>query len=321
MKKSSLKVLKNNHFIRLSIAVIAIFISISHTACSTKRIAARVMGNIAQHGMIAIESETDTLFARQALPALIKNIEVIHQGNPKNKSSLLILSKAYGQYAFGFLEMDLLALSKDDQYIEQQIQLRQRIATMYARGKDYGMALLHQQSNQSFQRIKINDLRRALKKMNKKHVDALFWTAFNWAGWINMNLQHPKAILDAFKVEWMLDRIIELAPDYYHASAYTLKAVMAAAKPSILGGQPQKAKQLFDKAFALAPTYAMHRTLYAQYYCTRIQNMTLFTSTLASLPPNNATIPKNEHLANALAKARSRILLNNHQLLFNGDHS
>jgi hypothetical protein len=45
---------------------------------------------------------------------------------------------------------------------------------------------------------------------NNKNLPVLYWTALNWAGWINLNLDKPEAVADIPKVEAMLEFINSL---------------------------------------------------------------------------------------------------------------
>lgn len=282
-------------------------------SCSPKKLTTNIIGDIGTAGMIAVEDEQDVAFAKEASPALIKTLEVLRAGNMKDPTILALLAKAYGQYTYGFTEEEMLS-AKDAASYEKA---KARANLFYRRGMEYGVASLAQKGfmNKAF-KSSFPDFEKAVKKLGKKDIDALFWTAFNWASWLNLNLDDPTAIVDLPRIEAMAKRVVELKPDYNYGSALSLLAVIQISRPKMLGGDPAKAKNLFDDAMKVAPDYLMTKVLFAQFYARNVQDKTLFTSTLEEVKAGDASKVKGQRLANEMAKRRAEILLNSKQKFF-----
>jgi TRAP transporter TatT component family protein len=284
------------------------------TGCSMKKITTNTIADVATNGMEALEGETDIEFAREASPALIKTLEVLRYGNLKNARMLTVLSLSYAQYTFGFVEEDVLRAREDS--AESSTALA-RAEDFYRRGREYGIAALSRKSHmhKGFQ-SSFKEFARSVKRLGKKDVPALFWTAFNWASWVNLNRADPMAIIDMPRIEAMIDRVIELDSGFYYGSAHAFKAIIAISRPRMLGGNPDLAKAEFEKAISIEPDYLMTKVLYAQYYARGVQDKKLFRRLLNEVIEASGEELKEQALANGLAKRRAELLLKMERKLF-----
>jgi len=289
-------------------------IGIIGPACSMKRMTTNVIGDISTAGMVAVESETDVGFAEESIPPLIKTLEVLRYGNTKDVTILALLAKAYGTYTFGFVELRILG-TKDGS--REHAEALARAKLFYSRGRDYGVASL--KTNSSVKRAfdaHFSEFRKAVGSLGKKYIPALFWTAFNWANWINLNRDDPSAIVAMPKIQAMIDRVIELDPDFYYGSAHAFKGVLACSRPAMLGGDMDLAQQEFSVAMGLAPAYLMTKVLYAQYFARQINDPSLFRKELTEVAASDPNALPEQALSNELAIRRAGILLKQEKRLF-----
>ena len=302
------------HPIMRKFIIILLVALLSQVGCGAKKVTTNIIGKIGTKGMVAAEVEVDVDLARQSTPSLIKVLEVLSYGNPHDRDTLVLLSKGYGQYAFGFYEEDLLAASKSD---EGRKKIAWKTELFYERGKDFGIRAI-----QTFGPMKkamnapFPEFKKALARLGNKSVPALFWTAFSWAGWLNLNADDPSAIIALPKIEALAHRAIELDDDFYFGSAHALLAVLQSSRPAMLGGSDAIAKEEFAKAFAIAPNYLMSKVLFAQYYCRRINDPHFFESTLNDIIFSDPSLLPNARLANELAIRRAKLLLGKKGELF-----
>jgi len=293
--------------IKHMLIVIFLIPAIHLTACSTKKMATNVIGKISTDGMTALECEEDVAFARESALPLLKTLEVLRHGNTKDRVTLVLLSKAYAEFVFGFLEDDMLRYRKDSKEYKEA---RRRADLFYRRGKEYGIAALiesramHRAFKSPFQQFN-----KALSKLGKKYAPALFWTAFNWAGWLNLNADDPTAIINLPRIEAMVRRVIELDSNFYYGSAHALLATLASSRPKMLGGDPELANREFHVAMNIAPDYLMTKVLFAQYYARQVQDEDLFQSSLDEVLAADVTNFPQQRLVNELAKRRAELLL------------
>jgi len=293
---------------------IMLMIALFGCACSMKKMTTRTMGRVATDGMVAVESESDLDFANEAIPSLIKTLEVLRYGDERDRVTLTLLSKAYGTYTFGFVEERLLSLPEGSAEYREALE---RANLFYSRGKDYGIAALENDgAMKKAMKAPFPDFKRAVDGLGKKYAPALFWTAFNWANWMNLNRDDPAAVVSLPKVQAMVGRVIELDPDFYYGSAHALKGVLAVSRPEMLGGDPSLAKQELSEAMRIAPGYLMTKVLYAQYYARQTNDRPLFRTSLNEVIAADPAELSEQMLANELAQRRAGILLKQEDRLF-----
>lgn len=270
-------------------------ISIFFTSCSIQKLALRSMSGILDNSMRALYEESDLTLAEQAIASDLKLLEGLIKSDPKNEKFLLLACQGFGAYALGFVE---------DKNAE-------RAQLFYLRGRDYGLEILRK--DQTFDREIKNSIDRveaALKKFDKNDVPALFWTANNWASWINLNFTNPGALADLPKVQAMMQRVIELDESYFFGGAHLFFGTIYALRPPILGGNIDKAKLHFDKCFEFSrEKFLLPYVYYAQFYATRIFDEELFKTTLNKILETPDDILPEQRLPNGIAKQKARILM------------
>jgi hypothetical protein len=265
------------------------------TNCSVQKIALHSMSGILDNTMIALYEESDLILAEQAIASDLKLLEGLIISEPKNEKFLLLACQGFDAYALGFVE----EINPD------------RAEVFYLRGRKYGLDILKR--NRDFDESingSLDQFEIALTKFNKKDVPSLFWTANNWASWINLNFTDPQALADLPKVQSMMQRVIELDESYFYGGAHLFFATIYAVRPPLLGGNIEKSKQHFDRCFEFCQgKFLLPYVYYARYYATRILDEALFTSTLNKVIATPENILPEERLPNAIAKYKAKCLL------------
>lgn len=295
----------------LLIALFALFLA----QCTPKQIASDITSQIFKEGSPAFEMESDVEIAEQSGLTMIKMLETFQHDNPKNKNYLLLLSRSYGTYAFGFLEWNMLKYKGVDE--TRRALNETRAKTFYARGKDYSLQVLNR--NKAFEKTLTKDLdsfKKVLHSMGRSQVPALYWAAFNWGSWINLNKDSPQAIAEYPKVEAMMQRVLELDENFYNSGPHLFMGFAYGSRPPMFGGNPAKSKENFEKALtAYQRKFLMALVLYAQSYAIQNQDKALFESLLNEALTTNADVFPEQRLANELAKLRARWFLDNEATL------
>ena len=107
-----------------------------------------------------------------------------------------------------------------------------------------------------------------------------------------------------------MQRTLELDDSFYYGSPHLLMAVYFAARPDIIGGNINKAKEHFDKAFSLgADKLLSGKVLFARYYAVRLRDRVLFARTLQGVIDAPVDEVPELTLANTLAKEKAREML------------
>jgi hypothetical protein len=270
--------------------------------CSVQKIALRSMSGILDNSMAALFEESDLKLAEQAIASDLKLLEGLIKSDPDNEKFLLLACQGFASYALGFVE--------DHDPVRAQ--------SLYLRGKDYGLKILNK--NLLFKKALTGDLESlaaALKKFDKNDVPAMFWTANNWANWINFNLTDTDALADLPRAQLMMQRVLELEESYFYGGAHLFFATIYASRPRLLGGDMEKAQLHFSRCFEFSQNkFLLPYVYYARYYATRAFDTELFTNTLNKILATPDDILPEQRLPNAIAKHKARSLLQQSDELF-----
>lgn len=93
---------------------------------------------------------------------------------------------------------------------------------------------------------------------------ALLWTAHNWGSWLGY--KPLEGLINIGKIKAMYERVLEVEPTYYGASAHNALGALLMTTPELLGGNPHQGKKHLETAIALAPDYLTNHAVYAEFY-------------------------------------------------------
>ena len=249
----------------------------------------------AEDVFIAAAKQSDPTIVRAGTPAYLMLVDGLIEAYPDNSKLLTAGCQAYTAYASSFVE------DTDPE----------NAAALYAKAKHYGFRALSKK--QDFQQVvagNLDEFVAFLKQYNKQDVPSLFWTASAWGKWISLNLDSVEALADMAMLEATMWKILELDDSFYYGSPHLLMAVYFAGRPEIIGGNINKSKEHFDKAFSLgADKLLSAKVLFARYYAVRLRDRVLFAKTLQRVIDAPVDEVPELTLANTLAKNKAREMM------------
>jgi len=276
--------------------------------CSMTRIAANSTTSVLVRAMPAYERETNLEFAEQAIVSNLKLLDGLLEVTPNRAELLLLASQSYTIYAFGFMEQKIEIADKQSNIAEKDKSISQAV-DFYERGRKYSLKLLSQ-SHKTFAGALEQDLaklEKELKSFKKKHVAALFWTAYAWGNIINLQQTNPARLAQLPKVELMMRRVLELDENYFFGGAHLFYGAYYGSRPKILGGDPEKAKEHLTHAMEIGKgRYLMAKLLFAKYYAAPAQDRELFERTLQEIISAPPDLFPEQGLANQIAKREAQ---------------
>jgi len=280
------------HFWFLSLVLLVL-----PSSCSLQTIAIRSTGGILDYGLEAINEESDLQLAEQSIASDLKLLEGLIKGDPENNHLLLLASQGYSSYALGFAED----------------QSEERARMFYLRGRDFGLRILKQNKNFNEALEKdIAELRSALNEFSKDDVPAMFWTASGWGNYINLSKTDPAALADLPKIDAMMHFVLEKDEAYFYGGPHLFLGTILASTPKMFGGNPEKAKEHFEKCLAINQgKFLMTYVYYAKTYAVQVQDRELFETLLRKVEAAPLDILPEQRLANAIAKKKAGQLLKN----------
>lgn len=243
----------------------------------------------------SLYKQTDLQLAKDGLPTFLLMIDGLLESSPNNEQLLLTGTQAYSAYAMAFVE-------DDDP---------ERALGMYRKAMGYALrALWPSMTLTKLQEQPQEQFEAAIAKVKHRDGPALFWTASCWASWIVMNAGSVDALADLPRVQLMMERSLAIDETYQHGGPHLFMGVYHAARPKQIGGNPEKAKEHFDRAVEIAgDNYLIAKVYFAKYYARQVFDKALHDTALKEVL--NAEIDEESDLAllNTIAKARAAKLL------------
>ncbi len=202
-------------------------------ACSMSALTVRASMPMIEGGIVAMNRETDLKLARTAIPANMSMLEALLVNDPENSLLHEYAAQAYYGYAYAFVE------DHD----------RRRASKLYYRGFIHGKAALAEYDLNAAQlEGHLDVLQAAVKKLDKDAVPALFWTASNWAKWIDMNRDSVRALAQMPRVVLLMQRVLELDGNYYFSGAHLFFGVYYGSRSPMMGGNFALSEKHFNRA-------------------------------------------------------------------------
>jgi len=288
---------------KISLALTLLFI-LSGQACGLKHAATSVTAGVISDGMSAVEMEEDVFVAKETSLPLIKTLEVFSFGDSKNKKMQFLLSKSYGNYAFGVAELEAM---KEKGAARDEWLLRAK--RYYAKGLAAGL-IATANGKKNLNEVTQKEFESVVKKIDKKSAERFFWLAFNWGQTVNLNRDDISIVADLPRVEMIVDRVAEVAPDFQCGIANAFKGALIASNPLRTGANPEAAKPYFERAMAQCDgKYLLSKVMFAEWYATAAGDAKLFKETLTEVIASDAAQLPRYRLAGEIAKGRAALLL------------
>lgn len=279
-----------------------IFLLFIISSCSVNQIVIRQMEPILLQSSAALYEESDLKLAEQALASNLKLVEGLLKNDPYNEELLLLLAQGYAGYALGFVE----------DYDPE------RAKVFYLRAREYAMKVLRK--DQSFlkaEQVDLEELTKVVNSFESDKVAPLFWAGFAGAGYINLDIGNPMALLDLPKIQMFMDRVEALNASFYYGAVYLYQGSVLGMKPIIMGGNPEKAKEYFEKNLELNHENFLLAYIYmAKYYAAKVLNEDLYDRYLMEVKNAPVDILPEMTLMNQIAKRKAELLNKSKENIF-----
>jgi hypothetical protein len=252
----------------------------------------------------AVNRNPDVELVHKAMPVFLQQMDGLILSSPEPRL-LLRASEAYYAYTFAFVE------DTD----------RQRASILYLKARDYAIGELKRYRifDMGLERPAPEFMKALRESLDARDIAMLFWAANNWRAWIGLNLDNTVALKDIPRVEAMLLYVIEVDETFCNGAAHASLGALYAMRTRALGGDPVKAREHFDKAFAISgnSSYIVH-LMYARYYACQIQDRSLFVRVLEKIVESPENQFPDKAFANEVARMKAGMLLKDVDAYFKG---
>ena len=241
----------------------------------------------------AILNEDDPQLVRDGLPAYLLLIDGLIIENPGSEGLLVAGAKLNGAYG---------SIFAND---------RARSIQMAKKAFDYAHRAMCERDDElcAAEKTPFRQFKTHLVDLSESDVPVAYAYASAWAGVIQANSKDWRAVADIPKVEALLERIIDLVPDYENGRPHLYLAVMRSQIPPSLGGRPEEGRKEFEAAISLSNGKdMMAKVMYAEYYARLVFNKDLHDQLLKEVINGDPVFP-GLTLTNTLAQQRARELM------------
>lgn len=216
--------------------------------CSLKKMAVNTVASTLAEVGTTFTSDEDVQLVGDALPFALKFYESILESTPTHQGLLLATCSAFTQYAYAYVETDAEALPS---IRNAEIQaLRDRALKLYLRGRGYCFRALNVRFGAGTSDALLQKPEAVVVKARREDVPLLYWTAASWGSAISLGLDRPEIAIDLPTIRVLADRAIALDDGWGNGTLHELFITLDSL-PEVLGGNPARAKEHFDRAVAL----------------------------------------------------------------------
>jgi len=293
-------------------------------ACGPKDLAVNSTSEVLAAAQPSLQQEADYELARQAIPGALKTIEgfwISGYGNGAAKARLeKILTEGYCQYGTAFVEDDweVAKFAKDIPAIEYH---NARASHIFTRCMNYAMTTL----GSGFQKDIFGTTDVAMKRIaGTSNRFPLLFAGTALGSLINHNLTRVEMISYLPVVEAIMLRVIDLdkknglpANKTHAALPYLALGMLYSGKPKSMGGEPEKAKAMFEQALAITDgKFLLARALMGYRVGLQTNDQKFFHEQLSKVLETDPAIWPEQRLANEVAHRRARRYLSHEKELF-----
>jgi hypothetical protein len=240
---------------------------------------------------LSLQKQTDLELLEEGSPSLLLLLDGLIAGDPDNVRLLMTATKAYGAYA--------TILYEDGK--------TERAANMSVKARDYGISLINQlRGLKNINGQTLDEIEKALAKIQQDQVGYLFWGAYGWALWIQHQEGAAAAMADLPIVELIMLRVVELDDSYYYGGAHIFLGSYYGSRPQIYGGKPETSRKHFERALAINHRqFLLTHVAYAQTYARMTFDRELYLKLLAEVmeqPLKESDMASSNKLAKVMAE-------------------
>ncbi len=286
----------------VAIAVVAL----TAFSCSLKKMAVRQATGFFTESRKVFEQETDLEIAETSIASNLKLLEAMQVHDEKNDDLNLLIAEIYSAYTLSFAE-DKMEQAEADKKDDEVVHQRKRAKMLYLRARDYaGKVMLPLIETDDLAKVTEQQLQQKLAKLDKDSIAPVFWYAFAWGSSINVDREDTQALSELPKIEIMMAQVKAWDEAYYFAGAWLFEGVYFGARNEMMGGDPARAKEAFEKNIRLTQgKMLISHYFYARTYCIFAQDKACFDRNIAAVLDAPDDIHPGQRLANALAKKKA----------------
>jgi len=286
------------------------------SGCSMKQMAVNTVGDVLGSGGSVYESDNDIQLIGEALPFGLKLTESLLQESPNHPGLLMSASRGFMLYTYGYVHFDAELATDED--IDRARAYRKRAQNLYLRAHVYALRAL-ELAYPGISALLPKDPGAAMAMIGndqkERDLPLLYWSAASLGMAISVSKQDMSMLARLPEVDALIDKAMELDPEWNEGSLYEFEISWAAARPGAMNYE--RVRGYFERALQLAQGQRASLYLaYAEAVTIPQQQRDKFKALMAQALAVDPDADPDTRLLNLIAQRRAQWLLDQIDELF-----
>lgn len=255
---------------RLGSILSIVSMSIAFSSCSFNKMAVGASSGLIYSASEGVLAEPNYEIFKSGVTGNLVLIEGLLAQSPKNLNLLATLNKGYAGYAFAVNETQMI----EEEWAELKSEAgKQQALLNYSRSLSFGIRYLSEKG------IEFSDL---ISRMNEpqgihlllekklsddqRDLEIILFTAQSFGALVNLQKDNMGLVSQLAVAKGMFDWVCLKDPSINYGMCDIFYGAYEAGRPTMLGGNPAKGKEIFLKAIAKHPHNWLIRSSFLQFY-------------------------------------------------------
>ena len=216
---------------RKAFVISAIALSLSGCASLMSSAATGLTDNLSA----AILNQDDPEIVRMGAPSYLLLLDSFVEGNPDNPGILSATATLYATYGAIFVE---------DEARAAKLTSRARRYALRAMCESYSPACRWPDAT-------YDEFVATLDGIGARHADVLYTYGFASLAFLRAHSSDWNSLAELPQIEALFNHYLNISGDDVNSGVYTFMGILLTLRPPALGGEPEKAREFFEKAIAL----------------------------------------------------------------------
>jgi hypothetical protein len=268
-----------------------IVVSVLSSGCSS--LIAKATTGFTNNLTAAVLNQDDPAIVRDGVPTLLLTLDSLIEGSPDNPDLLAAGAELYASYG---------ALFVNDPVRASRLTSRARRYASTAMCETY-------EPSCSWADSTYDEFIATLDGVGSKQADFLFTYGFASLAYLRAHSSDWNSLAELPQIEALLIHYLDISGDEVDSSVYTFMGVLLTLRPPALGGEPERAREFFERAIADSNGHDLSAKVefakgYAKLLYERELHDELLNAVLSADPYQDGFV-----LTNVMAQEEAAILL------------
>lgn len=241
----------------------------------------------------SVLNQDDPETAKAAMPTFMVMIDGVIQDNPQDSDVLAAGATLYASYGAVFAE---------DEQRASRLTTRARRYALTAMCEEYAPACGWPDAN-------YDEFVATLDGVRPKHAELLYTYGFASLAFLRAHSSDWNSLAELPQIEALFNRYLDISGDEVNSAVYTYMGILLTLRPPALGGEPERAREYFEKAIEATggrdlSAKVEYASGYAKLLYERELHDRLLNEVMAADPYHDGFT-----LSNVLAKEQAAVLL------------